>query len=71
MTLNRKRIVRTIIVIAVIVALMLTLHLLVNNFDLPVRYVPCTVVIARFAGRTTALHIHRIRQTESGDWYRP
>ena len=34
MTLNRKRLVRILIVIAVILALMLTMHLLVNNFDL-------------------------------------
>lgn len=34
MTLNRKRIVRILIVIAVIVALMLTMHILVNNFNL-------------------------------------
>ncbi len=34
MTLHRKRIVRILIVIAVIVALMLTMHILVNNFDL-------------------------------------
>ncbi len=32
---QRKRIVRTIIVIAVIFAMLLTLHLLVNAFDLP------------------------------------
>lgn len=35
MTPQRKRIVRTIIVIAVIFAVLLTLHLLVNAFDLP------------------------------------
>ena len=31
---NRKRLVRIFIVIAVILALMLTMHILVNNFDL-------------------------------------
>jgi hypothetical protein len=35
MTTQRKRIVRTIIVIGVILAVLLTLHLLVNTFDLP------------------------------------
>ena len=35
MTTQRKRIVRTFIVIGVILALMLTAHLLINNFDLP------------------------------------
>ncbi|WP_343418225.1 hypothetical protein [Candidatus Flexifilum breve] len=34
MTLNRKRIVQILIVIVVIVALLLTMHILVNNFDL-------------------------------------
>lgn len=35
MTPQRKRILRTIIVIAVIFAVLLTLHILVNAFDLP------------------------------------
>ncbi len=35
MTLNRKRIVRILTVIVVIVALLLTMHILVNSFDLP------------------------------------
>lgn len=35
MTLNRKRIVRILIVVGVIVAILLTMHLLVNSFDLP------------------------------------
>lgn len=35
MTMQRKRIVRTLIVIGVILAIMLTAHLLINNFDLP------------------------------------
>ncbi len=34
MTLNRKRLVRILIVIVMIVALLLTMHILVNNFDL-------------------------------------
>lgn len=34
MTQNRKRLVRIFMVIAVIVALMLTMHILINNFDL-------------------------------------
>ena len=33
MTLNRKRIVRIVIAIVIILALMLTMHLLVNNLD--------------------------------------
>jgi len=35
MTMHRKRIVRTIIVIGIILAIMLTMHVLINNFDLP------------------------------------
>lgn len=35
MTTQRKRIVRAIIVIGVIFAVLLTMHLLVNAFDLP------------------------------------
>lgn len=34
MTINRKRIVRIIIVTAIVLVLMLTMHLLVNNLDL-------------------------------------
>ena len=34
MTINRKRIVRIVIAIVVILALMLTMHVLVNNLDL-------------------------------------
>lgn len=34
MTQNRKRLIRIFMVIAVIVALMLTMHILINNFDL-------------------------------------
>jgi hypothetical protein len=33
MTLNRKRIVRIIIAIVIILAVMLTMHILVNNLD--------------------------------------
>ncbi len=33
MTLNRKRIVRIVVAIVIILALMLTMHVLVNNFD--------------------------------------
>jgi hypothetical protein len=33
-TTNRKRIVRTLVIIAVIVAVLLSLHVLVNSFDL-------------------------------------
>jgi hypothetical protein len=35
MITHRKRIVRTLIVIGIILAIMLTMHVLVNNFDLP------------------------------------
>jgi hypothetical protein len=35
MTKQRKRIVRAVTVIVIILALMLTMHILVNNFDLP------------------------------------
>jgi hypothetical protein len=35
MTMPRKRIIRTLIVIGIILAIMLTLHVLINNFDLP------------------------------------
>lgn len=35
MTAQRKRLVRAFIVIGVILALMLTMHVLVNTFDLP------------------------------------
>ncbi len=34
MTQNRKRLIRIFMMIAVIVALMLTMHILINNFDL-------------------------------------
>lgn len=35
MTISRKRIVRTLVVVGIILAILLTLHVLVNNFDLP------------------------------------
>ncbi|MDX2136540.1 MAG: hypothetical protein SF123_00470 [Chloroflexota bacterium] len=35
MTTQRKRIVRAIIVIVAILAVLLTMHLLINSFDLP------------------------------------
>lgn len=35
MKFTRKRIVRTLIVIGVIAALLLTMHILINSFDLP------------------------------------
>jgi hypothetical protein len=35
MTINRKRIVRIVVAIVTILALMLTMHILVNTFDLP------------------------------------
>lgn len=35
MTIQRKRIIRAILVIGVILAVLLTLHILVNTFDLP------------------------------------
>jgi hypothetical protein len=35
MTKNRRRIVRASIMIVVILAVMLTMHILVNNFNLP------------------------------------
>jgi len=34
MTLNRKRIVRIVVAIVIILALMLTMHVLVNNLDM-------------------------------------
>ena len=34
MTLNRKRIVRIVIAIVIVLALMLTMHVLVNNLDM-------------------------------------
>ena len=35
MTVQRKRIVRIVVVIGVILAILLTMHILVNTFDLP------------------------------------
>lgn len=35
MTITRKHIVRTLIVIGIILAIMLTMHVLINNLDLP------------------------------------
>ena len=35
MTLNRKRMVRIAIAIAIVLAVLLTMHVLVNTFDLP------------------------------------
>lgn len=33
-TSNRKRIIRTLVIIGIVIAVMLTMHLLVNSFDL-------------------------------------
>jgi hypothetical protein len=35
MTIQRKRIIRILIVVGVILAILLTMQLLINNFDLP------------------------------------
>ena len=35
MTLNRKRIVRIVVAVVIILSVLLTMHVLVNTFDLP------------------------------------